>query len=84
MKSFQHKLLFAALALVIAAATSSLAQDSSGRKELKRVDLSGAPGMEVVLSLIEYKPGDVLPPHSHHGIEVAYVLEGGIAKEAPK
>ena len=48
------------------------------RKELLRTDLSGAPGMEVVLSLIEYNPGDELPVHFHHGIEVAYVLESGM------
>jgi quercetin dioxygenase-like cupin family protein len=76
MISIHHKLLFA-LALVIVMAAPVWGQDSTARKELRRVDLSGAPGMEVVLSLIEYKPGDVLPMHFHHGVEAAYVLEGG-------
>jgi quercetin dioxygenase-like cupin family protein len=80
LKSIQHKLSITALALVIATAASGWAQDSPGRKELLRADLSGAPGMEVVLSLIEYKPGDELPAHIHHGIEVAYVLEGGMVE----
>jgi len=80
LKSIQSKLWFAALALLIAAATSGWAQDSTGRKELGRADLSGAPGMEVVLSLIEYKPGEELPAHFHHGVEVAYVLEGGMVE----
>ncbi len=80
MKSIQHKLWFTALALVIAASAPGWAQDSSGRKELLRVDLSGAPGMEVVLSLIEYEPGEELPLHFHHGVEVAYVLEGGMVE----
>ena len=81
MKSIQHKLLLA-LALVITTAAPGWAQDSAARKELRRVDLSGAPGMEVVLSLSEYKPGDELPVHFHHGIEAGYVLEGGMV-EAP-
>ncbi len=57
--------------------TPASAQDSPARKELDRVDLSGAPGMEVVLSVSEYKPGDVLPVHVHHGVETGYVLQGG-------
>jgi quercetin dioxygenase-like cupin family protein len=78
--SIQHKPLFAALALVIAAAATGWAQDSTGREELRRLDLSGAPGMEVVVSLIEYKPGEELPLHFHHGVEVAYVQEGGMVE----
>ena len=41
------------------------------------MDLSGAPGMEVVLSISEIKPGDTLNLHFHHGVEAGYVLEGG-------
>jgi quercetin dioxygenase-like cupin family protein len=49
---------------------------SAGRTVLQRVDLSGAPGMEVVTSLLELKPGERLPRHVHHGVETAYVLQG--------
>lgn len=49
---------------------------SAGRTVLHRVDLSGAPGMEVVTSLIELRPGEWLPRHVHHGVETAYVLQG--------
>ena len=52
------------------------------RKELRREDLSGAPGMEVVLSITEIKPGEEIPAHFHHGIEAGYVLEGGTATNA--
>lgn len=52
------------------------------RTELRREDLSGAPGMEVILSISELKPGDELPAHFHHGLETGYVLEGGMV-EAP-
>lgn len=50
--------------------------DSPNRVEQKRADLAGAPGMEVVASLGEYKPGEGIGLHVHHGIEAAYVLQG--------
>jgi len=64
-------------AVVAAAAFVCLAhaQDSSNRKEMKRVDLTGTK-MEVILSTGEYKPGDTIPRHIHHGEEAFYVLEG--------
>ena len=58
-------------------ATGELAQplsDSPQRVEQKRTDLTGAPGMEVIASVAEYKPGDSIRPHTHHGVEAAYVL----------
>ena len=55
-----------------------LAQDSPARKELKRVDLDGVPGMEVVSSITEYKPGDSISAHLHHGIEAGYVVQGAM------
>ncbi len=60
-------------------ATAQLAQtasDSPQRVEQKRTNLTGAPGMEVIASLAEYKPGDSLSLHSHHGVEAAYVVQG--------
>jgi quercetin dioxygenase-like cupin family protein len=39
-------------------------------------DLTGAPGMEVIASVAEYKPGDSLGLHIHHGVEAACVLQG--------
>lgn len=66
-----------ALTLCTAAA---FAQDPAGRKEMKRVDLSGAPGMEVISSITEYKVGDVAPKHFHNGIETAYVIEGAMVQ----
>ena len=52
--------------------------DSAARKELKRADLSGAPGMEVIASISELKPGDEFPRHLHHGVEAGYVVQGGM------
>lgn len=54
------------------------ATDSPQRVEQKRIDLSGAPGMEVIASIAEYKPGDTIKVHTHHGIETAYVVDGGM------
>ena len=50
--------------------------DSPQRVEQKRTDLTGAPGMEVIASVGEYKPGESLGLHTHHGVEAAYVLQG--------
>jgi quercetin dioxygenase-like cupin family protein len=52
------------------------AQDSPPRQEIKRTDLGGTTNMEVVLSVTEYKPGDFVPRHIHHGVEAFYVLQG--------
>ena len=82
MKLLKYVLSFVALALISVASASVSAQDLAARKELRRVDLSGAPGMEVVLSISELKPGDEIAAHFHHGVEAGYVLEGGMV-EAP-
>lgn len=50
--------------------------DSPQRVEQKRADLTGAPGMEVIASIGEYKPGESIDLHIHHGIEAAYVVQG--------
>lgn len=68
----------AILFFLTAICTSATAQESTNRKEMKRADLSGAPGMEVVGSIIEYKPGQTMASHFHHGIETAYVIEGAM------
>jgi quercetin dioxygenase-like cupin family protein len=68
-----------ALLFALGVTTGLLAQpaaDSPQRAELKRTDLSGAPGMEVIASMSEYQPGDAIDLHFHHGIEVAYVVQG--------
>lgn len=68
-------------------ATAQLAHkvsDSPQRVEQKRTDLTGAPGMEVIASVAEYKPGESLALHSHHGVETAYVLQGATVQYAGK
>jgi quercetin dioxygenase-like cupin family protein len=58
------------------AATPQASYDSPNRQELKRVDLSGAPGMVVITSISVYRVGEVVPRHLHHGVETGYVLQG--------
>jgi quercetin dioxygenase-like cupin family protein len=60
----------------ITLAAAPLTYDSPNRHELKRVDLSGAPGMEVITSISEYQVGETVPRHLHHGVETGYVLQG--------
>jgi quercetin dioxygenase-like cupin family protein len=79
--------LFGALLFGLGVATGLLAQtstDSPQRVEQKRTDLSGAPGMEVIASVAEYKPGDSIGLHTHHGVEAAYVLQGASVQPAGK
>lgn len=73
-----NSLVRALVALTISTAALGLAsaQDAGPRKELKRVDLSGAPGMEVVTSMSEYKTGEEVVAHFHHGVEAGYIMQG--------
>jgi quercetin dioxygenase-like cupin family protein len=51
------------------------------RQELKREDLTGT-NMEVIISVIEAQPGEILARHIHHGEEAFYVLEGATFETA--
>ena len=84
MKSLKCVLCFATLAVLGSGVLPVSAQDATTRKELRRTDLSGAPGMEVILSISELKPGDELVEHFHHGVEMGYVLEGGMVEPPGK
>jgi quercetin dioxygenase-like cupin family protein len=61
---------------VVTGLVAQTSSDSPRRVEQKRTDLSGAQGMEVIASVAEYKPGDSLGLHTHHGVEAAYVIQG--------
>ena len=78
----------AGIALFGAGLFSGLMAQTGGnaafRSEQKRADLSGAPGMEVIASIIEIKPGETSGQHFHHGIEVAYVLQGAMVQQPGK
>ena len=61
------------LATGLAAQTQT---DLPQRAGQKHADLSGAPGMEAIASIVELKPGESSDVHFHHGIETAYVIQG--------
>lgn len=73
---FRIKPMGCAALFVILGSSVVQAQSTDPRKEISRVDLSGAPGMEVVSSTAEYKKGEALARHLHHGVEAAYVIQG--------
>lgn len=60
--------------------TAQTLTDSPQRAEQKRADLSGAPNMEVIASIVEIKPGDSSNLHVHHGIEAFHVLQGSMVQ----
>ena len=68
-------------------ATGLVAQpntDSRQRVEKRRADLTGASGMEVIASTGDYKPGESIELHIHHGVEAAYVLQGAMVQTPGK
>ena len=73
----------AVLIFSLGLATGLIAQtlgDVPYRSEQKRADLSGAPDMEVIASIVEIKPGESSELHSHPGIEVFNVLQGSMVQ----
>ena len=68
------------LAGVIAGALSVQAlhaQGGTNRVELRKSDLTGYSGTEVIMATLEIEPGGTVPRHFHNGDEFLYVLEGG-------
>jgi quercetin dioxygenase-like cupin family protein len=53
-------------------------QQAPQRTEVQKADLTGVPGTEVIMSIVEAAPGTVFPRHIHHGDEFSYVLQGGM------
>jgi quercetin dioxygenase-like cupin family protein len=56
-------------------ATAQNDLEPKNRQELKREDMAGT-NMELVISLIEALPGEMLARHIHHGEEAFYTLQG--------
>jgi len=57
----------------LAIAQSNL--NPKNRQELKREDAAGT-NMEVIISVIEAQPGELIARHIHHDEEAFYVLQG--------
>ena len=59
----------------VSLATAQNDLNPKNRQELKREDVAGT-NMEVVISVVEAQPGELLARHIHHGEEAFYVLQG--------
>jgi len=59
----------------VSLATAQNDLNPKNRQELKRDDVPGT-NMEVVISVVEAQPGELLARHIHHGEEAFYVLQG--------
>jgi len=79
---------FAGLALfglgLVTGLVAQTSTDSPNRTEQKRTDLSGSPGMEVIASIVEFKPGESGELHFHHGVEAAYIIQGSLVQPPGK
>lgn len=51
------------------------------RQELKRESIAGT-NMEMVISVVEVRPGELISRHIHHGEEAFYVLQGATLQTA--
>ena len=69
--------LMLALVVSLAAAGAVFAAEALKRQELRRTDLTGRPGVEVIMTRLEAAPGAFIPRHTHPGDEFLYVLAGG-------
>ena len=52
------------------------------RTVLQRVDAPGNPGYEAVMAIAEIPAGASSGKHFHHGVELAYILDGSMTVEA--
>jgi len=75
-----HAAMLVACALTAVVGAGTVSTDIAARQELKRADFSGAPGMEVITSITEFKKGEGVARHLHHGIETGYVLQGSMVQ----
>ena len=85
--NFIPKSLIGVLLFSIGLGTGCFAQvltDSPQRVEKTRGDLVGAAGMEVIVSTAEYKPGESIDLHLHHGAEAVYVIQGATVQAPGK
>jgi quercetin dioxygenase-like cupin family protein len=71
-------------ALVVGLCTVAISADvfaqelPPGRREIRRMDVPGAPDKQIVVELNEFKPGEGLARHSHPGIENGIILQGAM------
>ena len=75
---FSFKTWIAVAVAAIAFVSLAVAQgdlNPKSRQELKRENIAGT-NMEVIMSVVEVQPGEMISRHIHHGEEAFYVLQG--------
>ena len=76
---FAVALLLSGVGVGIAADRVALAQQPGIKRTiLQRVDAPGSSNYEAIMGISEIPPGATSGKHRHHGIELAYVLEGSV------
>jgi quercetin dioxygenase-like cupin family protein len=81
MRLSQSMMLTSIVALCMAVSSASSEDMKFKSSVLEQVDLGNVPGGERVmkLTLLELQPGAEIPPHTHKGPGLRYVLEGAIS-----
>lgn len=78
---------FIAVVAALAALGASSALAHGGHDEEEKVTpvqiqkLPDFPGKQVIMAVVDYKPGQASAPHFHSGSVLAYVLEGEIESQ---
>lgn len=70
-------LTFVGLLVVFIGNSPSHAVENDKTAGHKRNNLDSGSAMEVVSGIEEYKQGEKIPAHFHHGVETIYVIQGG-------
>lgn len=78
MKTFQALLVSIALLTSTAAIAHEDSHDHPDLNMIMNKDLDNIPGKEVIMLIVNYKPGEVETPHKHEAHAFVYVLEGEI------
>jgi quercetin dioxygenase-like cupin family protein len=73
-------LTFVGLLIVFMSNSFSHAVENDKTAGHKHNKLDTRPAMEVVSGLEEYKKGEKIPAHFHHGVETIYVIQGSTVK----
>jgi len=71
----------AAWILLLLLAVGTLGAEDGTVRSLLSKDLTGVPGREVSMILVQYPPGASSPVHTHHAQALVYVLEGSIVMQ---
>lgn len=73
-------LTFVGLLIVFISNSPSHAVENDKTAGHKHNNLDSGSAMEVVSGIEEYKQGEKIPAHFHHGVETIYVIQGSTVK----